>query len=95
MTNRVYWIEKEQFTTLTIIKRAFLDGTGVEVFVNTSISDPRNLAIDPWSRNIYWLDTDFRAIMVASLNNPSVRTVLLVTSDNQPPIGVDLDVTRG
>ncbi|KAL5502607.1 hypothetical protein EMCRGX_G009408 [Ephydatia muelleri] len=94
VTNRVYWIEQGAQATPTI-KRAYLDGTGLEVFINTSISDPRNLAVDPSSRNLYWVDTDFDAVMVASLNNPTLRTILLVTPDSQPPIGIDLDVTRG
>ena len=95
--NRVYWIEEDIQSPPTIpptIKRAFLDGTGMEVFINTSISAPRDLAIDPYSRNLYWVDSHFRTVMVASLSNPAVRTTILTVGD-QPPFGFDLDISQG
>lgn len=50
---QVYWTEEDPPT----IMRASIDGTGAEVFINSSISQPESMAVDPYSRNLYWADS--------------------------------------
>ncbi len=38
--------------------RANIDGTQIEVFVDSSISRPESLSIDPYSGNLYWADSE-------------------------------------
>ena len=47
------------------------------MFINESIMSPEGVAIDWISRRIYWTDSGKDTIEVASLDNSSMRAVLI------------------
>uniref|UniRef100_A0A4W3IBD4 LDL receptor related protein 1B n=1 Tax=Callorhinchus milii TaxID=7868 RepID=A0A4W3IBD4_CALMI len=74
LEERIYWSDlKPRF-----IKRAFINGTGIETVVSADLPYTHALAIDWISRNIYWTSSDLEEaqINVARLNG-SLRTSII------------------
>ncbi|XP_062904698.1 low-density lipoprotein receptor-related protein 1-like isoform X1 [Mobula hypostoma] len=71
---RIYWSDlKPRF-----IKRAFINGTGIETVVSADLPYAHAIAVDWVSRNIYWTSSDLEEaqVNVARLNG-SLRTSII------------------
>ncbi|XP_033097888.1 low-density lipoprotein receptor-related protein 4-like [Anneissia japonica] len=77
---QIYWSD----VSLDQIYRTNIDGTGVPEVLITEASIPDGISIDWVYRNIYWTDTGTNAIEVASLENPSKRTILISDNLDEP-----------
>lgn len=53
------------------------DGTDKRTFINQDIISPEGIAVDWVSRRIYWTDSGKDTIEVASLDNSTLRSVLI------------------
>uniref|UniRef100_A0AAQ4RSN1 EGF-like domain-containing protein n=1 Tax=Gasterosteus aculeatus aculeatus TaxID=481459 RepID=A0AAQ4RSN1_GASAC len=69
--------------TLDVIRRANLDGSGMETVISQGLKTTDGLAIDWVSRNMYWTDTGRNTIEVARLDGTS-RKVLVNNSLDEP-----------
>ncbi|XP_048049460.1 low-density lipoprotein receptor-related protein 1B isoform X2 [Megalobrama amblycephala] len=54
LEERIYWADVKTQT----IKRAFINGTGLQTVISGDIQNCRGLAIDWLSRNMYWLSSE-------------------------------------
>lgn len=70
---RVYWSD----ISAKAITSSKYDGTDKKVFINTDMTSPEGVAIDWVSRRIYWTDSGKDTIEVASLDNSTLRSVLI------------------
>lgn len=70
---RVYWSD----ISAKAIFSAKYDGTDKQTFINTDIMSPEGVAVDWVSRRIYWTDSGKDTIEVASLDNSTLRAVLV------------------
>ncbi|KAK7925154.1 hypothetical protein WMY93_007464 [Mugilogobius chulae] len=68
---------------LDVIRRANLDGSGMETVISSGLTTTDGLAVDWVSRNIYWTDTGGNTIEVARLDGTS-RKVLVNNSLDEP-----------
>ncbi|GCB72244.1 hypothetical protein scyTo_0001889 [Scyliorhinus torazame] len=74
LEERIYWSDlKPRF-----IKRAFINGTGIETVISADLPYAHALAVDWVSRNIYWTSSDLEEaqINVARLDG-SLRTSII------------------
>lgn len=85
----VYWTDDE----VRAIRRAFLNGTGQQVLVNTEVDHPDGIAVDWIGRNFYWTDTGTDRIEVARLNGTSRK--ILISEGLDEPRALCLDPERG
>ncbi|KAI1237378.1 Low-density lipoprotein receptor-related protein 1B [Lamprotornis superbus] len=71
---RLYWTDVKTQT----IKRAFINGTGLETIISRDIQSIRGLAVDWISRNLYWISSEFdeTQINVAHLDG-SLKTSII------------------
>ncbi|ELK04590.1 Low-density lipoprotein receptor-related protein 1B [Pteropus alecto] len=71
---RLYWTDIKTQT----IKRAFINGTGLETVISRDIQSIRGLAVDWVSRNLYWISSEFdeTQINVARLDG-SLKTSII------------------
>uniref|UniRef100_A0A803TQP0 LDL receptor related protein 1B n=1 Tax=Anolis carolinensis TaxID=28377 RepID=A0A803TQP0_ANOCA len=71
---RLYWTDVKTQT----IKRAFINGTGLETVISRDIQSIRGLAVDWLSRNLYWISSEFdeTQINVAHLDG-SLKTSII------------------
>uniref|UniRef100_A0A7M4EJS2 Low-density lipoprotein receptor-related protein 1B n=1 Tax=Crocodylus porosus TaxID=8502 RepID=A0A7M4EJS2_CROPO len=71
---RLYWTDVKTQT----IKRAFINGTGLETVISRDIQSIRGLAVDWISRNLYWISSEFdeTQINVAHLDG-SLKTSII------------------
>ncbi|XP_040330903.1 low-density lipoprotein receptor-related protein 1B isoform X2 [Herpailurus yagouaroundi] len=71
---RLYWTDIKTQT----IKRAFINGTGLETVISRDIQSIRGLAVDWVSRNLYWVSSEFdeTQINVARLDG-SLKTSII------------------
>ncbi|XP_072320955.1 low-density lipoprotein receptor-related protein 4 isoform X2 [Eucyclogobius newberryi] len=69
--------------TLDVIRRANLDGSGMETVISQGLKTTDGLAVDWVSRNMYWTDTGRNTIEVARLDGSS-RKVLVNNSLDEP-----------
>uniref|UniRef100_A0A8P4KAA0 EGF-like domain-containing protein n=1 Tax=Dicentrarchus labrax TaxID=13489 RepID=A0A8P4KAA0_DICLA len=69
--------------TLDVIRRANLDGSGMETVISQGLKTTDGLAVDWVSRNMYWTDTGRNTIEVARLDGTS-RKVLVNNSLDEP-----------
>ena len=90
LDQRLYWTEIEP----PAIRSAFLNGSSRETFLDRSLQRPEGLAIDPYGKNLYWVDSRLDRVMVARLDNSSVRRVLVDTGLDHPR-GIVLDLKNG
>ncbi|MFL9831833.1 MBG domain-containing protein, partial [Flavobacterium sp. ST-87] len=86
---KVYWFDDTSGTNS--IKRANLDGTGTEVFVENS-GYAYSLVINPKNNTLYWPNYEARKIESKSLSGGSRQDVVLNTSaTNHGAIGITVD----
>jgi len=90
--DQIYWAARDTHA----IKRANLDGTGVEVVVNLGSDTPWGLALDPHGRKVYWAQTNpFPGrIQRANLDGTNVETIF-TDPNNLNEFGLAIDVTGG
>ncbi|XP_011894048.1 PREDICTED: low-density lipoprotein receptor-related protein 1B [Cercocebus atys] len=71
---RLYWTDIKTQT----IKRAFINGTGLETVISRDIQSIRGLAVDWVSRNLYWISSEYdeTQINVARLDG-SLKTSII------------------
>ncbi|XP_033101504.1 very low-density lipoprotein receptor-like, partial [Anneissia japonica] len=87
---QVYWSD----VVLEEIYRTNINGTSSPEVVITGANIPDGLCIDWVYRNMYWTDTGTNRIEVASLEDPSKRTILI--SDNlEEPRAITIDPRIG
>lgn len=67
-SSKMYWIDH------TAIRRANLDGTGVEVVLESNIKVPRGIALDPYGGKMYWVDNILNP-QRANLDGSGVETI--------------------
>lgn len=72
------------------IMSAKYDGSDVRPFITENIKEVEGIAIDHVSRRIYWTDSGKHTIEVASLDNPSLRAVI-VHKNLINPRGIAID----
>ncbi|XP_069042806.1 low-density lipoprotein receptor-related protein 1 isoform X2 [Lepisosteus oculatus] len=72
--HRIYWSDVRTQT----IKRAFINGTGVETVVSADLPNAHGLAVDWVSRNLFWTsyDTNKKQINVARLDGSFKNAVI-------------------
>ncbi|KAH8401667.1 hypothetical protein KR009_007215 [Drosophila setifemur] len=70
---RVYWGD---ISTKKIVSAKY-DGTDSRPFITTDIESPEGIAIDVISRRLYWTDSIKDTIEVASLDDPTLRSVIV------------------
>lgn len=86
---RVYWSD---ISAKKIISAKY-DGTDSRPFITDDIESPEGIAIDSVSRRIYWADSVKDTIEVASLEDPTMRAVL-VNKNLVNPRGIAVDTYR-
>eukprot|EP00061_Rhincodon_typus_P006425 g27055.t1 len=71
---RIYWSDVRTQT----IKRAFINGTGVETVVSADLPNAHGLAVDWVSRNLFWTSYDMnkKQISVARLDGSFKNAVI-------------------
>uniref|UniRef100_A0A8C1QPB5 Low density lipoprotein receptor-related protein 1Ab n=1 Tax=Cyprinus carpio TaxID=7962 RepID=A0A8C1QPB5_CYPCA len=74
LENRIYWSD----VRTQMIKRAFINGTGVETVVSADLPNAQGLAVDWVSRNLFWTsyDTNKKQINVARLDGSFKNAVI-------------------
>ena len=82
---KMYWSDS------TNIRRANLDGTGMEDVV-TGQSLVREIAVDPLNSQLYWTDEGAGAIRRANYDGSGVQTLI---SGLSVPYGIELDIPDG
>ncbi|MDX1390642.1 MAG: hypothetical protein R3344_15740, partial [Acidobacteriota bacterium] len=85
---KLYWTEDGS----NRIRRANLDGTGVQNLVTTGLGGPFGIAVDPAGK-MYWTDYQTRKIQRANLDGTGVED--LVTTGLLAPRGITLDLGAG
>ncbi|CAI8020827.1 Low-density lipoprotein receptor-related protein 6 [Geodia barretti] len=94
-TLSVYWDEMSP----PAIKRSEIDSGEVDTFISTDIRRVSGLAVDPFSRNLYWSDSALDRIEVVSLssNDRDGRRArrVLVSGDIHTPQSLSLDLMNG
>lgn len=55
----IYWIDYGQFP---MIGKAYLDGTNWQPIVTSGISNPRDITVDMFTHDVYWVDSALDAI---------------------------------
>ncbi|KAL7736227.1 hypothetical protein ACLKA6_002906 [Drosophila palustris] len=86
---RVYWGDISAKKILS----AKYDGTDERPFITEDIESPEGIAIDSISRRLYWTDSVKDTIEVASLDNPSLRAVI-ISKNLVNPRGIAVDPYR-
>ncbi|KAG5839924.1 hypothetical protein ANANG_G00210400 [Anguilla anguilla] len=76
---KVYYTD----VSIDVIRRANLDGSGMETVVGEGLTTTDGLAVDWVARNMYWTDTGRNTIEVARLDG-SARKVLINDSLDEP-----------
>ncbi|BFZ12302.1 hypothetical protein BsWGS_15341 [Bradybaena similaris] len=84
----IYWTD----AAMGVIRRAKLNGTGVEAIV-TGLKSPEGVAIDFVARNLFYTDSELDILQVARLDGSNKKT--LVSTDMVNPRAIVLDVNRG
>jgi hypothetical protein len=91
----VYWDESSP----PAIKRSEIDSGEVDTFISTDIRRVSGMAVDPFSRNLYWSDSALDRIEVVSLssNDRDGRRArrVLVSGDVHTPQSLSLDLRNG
>ena len=85
--HQIYWTEVHP----PAIKKAHINGSNVETFIETGLKHPEGIAVDSYSRNLYWVDSALNRIEVARLSNSKNRRVLF-SSHLDHPQGLALDL---
>ncbi|XP_076861463.1 low-density lipoprotein receptor-related protein 1-like isoform X3 [Brachyhypopomus gauderio] len=74
LEHRIYWADVRTQT----IKRAFVNGTGIETVISADLPNVHGLAVDWVSRNLFWTsyDTNKKQINVARLDGSFKNAVI-------------------
>lgn len=83
---RVYWSD----LNARCIMSATYDGRDKKPFITENIRSPEGVAVDWISRRLYWTDSEKDTVEVASLDDPTVRSVI-VRSNLVNPRGIAVD----
>ncbi|XP_030387552.1 nidogen-1 [Scaptodrosophila lebanonensis] len=86
---RIYWGD---ISTKKIMSSKY-DGTDARPFITTDIESPEGIAIDVVSRRLYWTDSVKDTIEVASLDDPTLRAVI-INKQLVNPRGIAVDPIR-
>ncbi|XP_039956515.1 nidogen [Bactrocera tryoni] len=86
---RVYWGD---ISSKKIVSAKY-DGTDLKTFISDDVESPEGIAIDVISRRIYWTDSVKDTIEVASLENATLRAVL-INKNLVNPRGIAVDPYR-
>ena len=87
--HQIYWAEVNP----PAIKRAYVNGSNVETFIGTGLKHPEGIAVDSYSRNLYWVDSALNRIEVARLSDSKNRRVLF-SDELDHPQGLALDLNN-
>ena len=85
----LYWTDAEADR----IRRAHLDGSGVEDVVDSGLVNPRGLAVDSAAGKLYWTDYGSDKIQRSNFDGSQVED--LVTTGLRIPLGLALDAGAG
>lgn len=55
----IYWIDYGQFP---MIGKAYLDGTNWQPIVTSGVSNPRDITVDMFTHDVYWVDSALDSI---------------------------------
>ncbi len=89
----MYWTERTADAgAVAKIKRANINGTGVESLVTTGLTDPRGIAVDVDGGKMYWSDRSSIRIQRANIDGTAVESLVTGLTD---PRGPALDLTGG
>ena len=95
-TDMVYWIESSDQLG-RVIYRSFQNGTKLEKIPTSDdrevLTSPLDIALDPYGKQLYWIDDISKAIKVTSLTKNAVG--ILVSDENTNPLSISLDPKRG
>ncbi|XP_075166288.1 nidogen [Haematobia irritans] len=86
---RIYWGD----ISAKKIVSAKYDGSDMKTFIDEDVESPEGIAIDTISRRLYWTDSVKDTIEVASLDDPSLRSIL-VNKNLVNPRGISVDPYR-
>ncbi|XP_023302735.2 nidogen [Lucilia cuprina] len=86
---RIYWGD----ISAKKIVSAKYDGTDMKPFITEDIESPEGIAIDCISRRLYWTDSVKDTIEVASLEDPTLRAVI-INKNLVNPRGIAVDPYR-
>ena len=89
MFHQIYWTEVHP----PAIKRAHINGSNVETFIETGLKHPKGIAVDSYSRSLYWVDSALNRIEVARLSDSKNRRVLF-SDELDHPQGLALDLNN-
>ena len=87
--SKIYWTD----INARKIKRANLDGSGIEDLVTTGLSLPYSIAVDTAGGKMYWTDNEARKIQRANLDGSGIEN--LVTTGLSRPYGIAVDIAGG
>lgn len=87
---RIYWTESDNSPQ---IRRAFLNGTGIEVIVSSGMVSADGLAVDWVGRNFYFTDAVQDKIFVCSLKGHYRKT--LISDGLKEPRALVVDPSEG
>ncbi len=85
---KMYWTD----SGVDSIRRSDLDGSNIEVLVDTGLNVPAGIALDLVGGKVYWTDYGNHTIMRADLDGTNAETIL---SDLDNPWGIVVDSARG
>lgn len=74
----LYWLDYGQFPMLG---RSFLDGTDWKPIVIDRISNPRDLTIDIFNNDVYWVDSKLDAINKVNRKAPFILSSAMLWLD--------------
>ncbi|XP_064634178.1 low-density lipoprotein receptor-related protein 4-like isoform X2 [Lineus longissimus] len=87
--NKIYYTD----VYLDVIRRANLNGTGMETVIDSGLTTADGIAVDYIARNLYWTDTGRNVIEVSRLDGTSRRT--LIDSGLDQPRAIALFPKKG
>ena len=91
----IYWIDAS--AEHSSIYRSFSNGTKKELIPTSSskeeLTHPLDIALDPYGKQLYWIDDMAKQIKVISLETNVAGT--LVSGENGSPTSIALDPKRG
>jgi hypothetical protein len=92
INGKVYWSEEDATPR---IRRANLDGTGIESVIVTGLAEPGGIALDVAAGKIYWVDTTAREIHRANLDGTNIEDLVDTSDGLQGPRRLQLDLAAG
>jgi len=99
IAKKMYWVDIGQFVVGVndeVIRRANLDGTGVETILTTAdgLRHPTDVQVDAVGRKIYWADATTQKIYRADLDGRNSEILIDVGLFRAPDYGVGVGADR-